>query len=87
MLNQKGPQPTDPPEDQLPDVIVYSVGILVCCICYRSTLTPEQARDIAAEEMGRPVHIAADEHFATGEPNPCPCDKYPEQRQHRLLEF
>lgn len=71
-----------------PRVIVYSVGICAASVC--------AINDADADEVAAAVNAAAptgisskwevsDEAFATGEPNPCPCNGRPESRRHWLL--
>lgn len=70
-------------------VIVYSTGIVSCSVCAPADMPPAE---VAAEvNMTQPTGISSDwkiseeATFASGDPHPSPCDKYPEQRTHRLL--
>ena len=68
------------------DFTVYSDGIVHCSVC--SALSPEETT--AKLNAEHPTGITsrweiADEPFATGEPNPCPCKENPETHKHYLF--
>lgn len=67
---------------------VYSEGILVACVCTDDSL--EEAIRFANTHNHPGTSLgwqpSKDTHFATGAPNPCPCDKYPDTHKHYLLE-
>lgn len=70
------------------DVLIYAVGVCMLSAC----AAIEIDRDVvvkaanATETTGLDHGWAiADENFATGEPNPCPCNNFPTTRRHWLL--
>lgn len=70
--------------DQL---VVYAEGMLACSVCAAADLNADQVAELvnrlnpAGTTNGWGI---ADEPFATGSPNPCPCDDNP-GRRHWLL--
>ena len=71
-------------EDQ---IVVYSNGLIYCCACADNQLTAADVERLVNElnESGT-AHgwRIAQEVFATGAPNPCPCNDTP-GRRHWLL--
>jgi hypothetical protein len=68
------------------DFMVYLNGIVNCSVC--SSLSPKET--LRRANLENPVGTAGrwkftPERFATGEPNPCPCDKLPGTHKHYLL--
>lgn len=70
-------------------VYVYASGLLSCSVCAPSTMTAEEVAVVV--NSLHPTGIdsgwrkSSDTTFASGQPNPCPCDREPERRQHWLL--
>ena len=70
-------------------VDIYSAGFISMSVCAPNDMTLEEILDDC--EAQRPSgtdagwHKSKDTHFATGAPNPCPCNKH-EGRQHWLLD-
>lgn len=72
------------------EVLVYSNGIVCCSVCAPATMSPTEV----ASEVNR-MHptgiqsewaLSSDPTFADGKlKNGCPCDSYPEERRHWLL--
>lgn len=75
--------------EPLPPVDIYALGVLTSSVCAVNELTPEQVADAVNQEApageGLRWAIANDTHFATGQTNPCPCDRFPKERRHWLL--
>ena len=71
-------------------VVPYSVGLLNASVCADNSLTPEEVEKefnkvyFCGTENG--WKISSDTHFLQGQPNPCPCDQFPETRKHYLFE-
>lgn len=71
------------------DFEAYSVGPLVASVC--SSLSPEETEKRMNAE--RPLldemrwSISEDESFATGQPNPCACNRLPDTHKHYLMDF
>lgn len=72
------------------DVRVYKSSIFSCSVCAPA----EMSGDAVVAEVNR-IHPAGTERgwkksddatFATGQPNPCPCNNNPKERQHWLLD-
>jgi hypothetical protein len=69
-----------------PDVQIYAVGLCYASACAGADIDREQVERAVNYRYPTgvgPWHIA-DEPFATGQPNPCPCNDVP-NRQHWLL--
>lgn len=72
----------------LAPVVVYAEGLCFLSACVHNSVSSEDA-----ERFVRMNHVAGtsnnwklhDEPFNTGEPNPCPCDKFPDTRKHYLF--
>lgn len=70
------------------DVEAYVVGVMTASVCSRFSLE-ETARRLNEES---PTGIsslwqpAENKEFATGQPNPCPCERSPETHKHYLFE-
>lgn len=68
------------------DFEVYSYGLVFASIC--STLGVNQTVDRINEELPTGIssgwHLS-DENFATGEPNPHPCNQNPKTHKHYLV--
>jgi len=67
------------------DFIVYANGLVHCSVC--SSLPEEDVvlRVNIANPTGVTPWRIVEEKFKTGEPNPCPCDKYPDTHKHYLF--
>lgn len=72
------------------DVVVYTSSLLSCSVCAPKDMPIEEV--VKAAERSHPCGSAkgwtksADATFAGGEPNPCPCNVFNEERQHWLLD-
>ena len=71
----------------LPDVVIYATGLVMSSVCAPSEMPVADVED--AVNRLSPTGISsrwslADEAFASGEPNPTPCNDDP-ARQHHLL--
>lgn len=70
-------------------VRIYAASFLAMSVCAPGSMTIEEV--IADCELQRPCGtergwtMSKDTHFASGQPNPCPCNKH-EGRQHWLLD-
>lgn len=77
-------------ERAVSDVVIYKGGVLSCSVCAPAAMTgPEVAAEVNRMEptgISSDWEISKDAQFATGEPNPCPCNKEPEARRHWLLD-
>ena len=75
-------------EHDLADYVVYSEWLCFMSVCSR---LDQGALVMRMEEHGyliaSPTHTwrLADGPFKTGEPNPCPCNDFPDRRQHFLF--
>ncbi len=70
-------------------VIVYAVGLAKLSCCALADMQPDEIE--AEVNRQEPTGISsrwtwAHQSFATGQTNPCKCDKYPSTREHWLLE-
>lgn len=69
-------------------VEAYAVGIVCASVCAPRDLPIEQVEDDVNRQHPTGISsrwkLSEDDHFATGQTNPCPCEKDPE-RQHWLL--
>lgn len=69
------------------DFAAYSVGVVCASVC--TSLTDEQATDRLNAEHPTGIttrwQVAPDETFATGQPNPTPCEHHPETHRHILF--
>lgn len=68
------------------DFTVYSIGLCYASVC--TSLPPEEAERRMNTEI--PTGTArewsiAQEPFATGADNPCPCEQKPETHKHYLM--
>lgn len=69
-------------------LITLGVGIVNLSVCVPEDMPVDDVLDEA--NLTNPTglewgwSISTDEHFATGQTNPCPCEKIP-GRVHRLL--
>lgn len=71
--------------DQL---VVYSEGILYCSACASRDLTREQVEALVNRlNPSGTSHgwVISEELFASGAPNPSPCNDHPELRLHYLM--
>lgn len=72
------------------NLIAYSVGPLSASVCVRKDLGHNEIEALmnftnpSGTENG--WMISEDTHFRQGGTNPCPCDKYPEDRLHYLMD-
>ena len=67
---------------------IYSVGICYMSVCASNNISLDKIEMIANDRY--PTEIShhwsiANEPFISGDPNPCPCDKFPDTRKHYLL--
>lgn len=78
------------PEALSEGVVVYASGLLCCSVCAPVGMSRAELE----REVNR-IHpcgtrkgwtISTDPTFASGQPNPCPCNDHPTERQHWLLE-
>lgn len=70
-------------------VAVYKRGPFCCSVCAPEHMTGEEvAREVEAGSpagTGAGWTISTNPTFATGQPNPCPCEQTP-GRRHWLLD-
>ncbi len=70
-----------------PDFEIYSEGTIHISVC--SSLSPEEIVDRANRDYPSGVtsnwQLSEDKLFASGQPNPCPCEQHPETHKHYLL--
>lgn len=75
--------------EQEEKVIGYSIGIFTASVCADNKLTPEEVEtefnNTSPSGTENGWKLSEDKHFLQGQPNPCPCDKYPKTRTHYLL--
>lgn len=71
------------------NIIPYSVGLVAASVCADNKLTPAEVERLfnAAHPAGtvNGWKLSEDTHFHQGQPNPCPCDQFPETRTHYLF--
>jgi len=70
------------------DVQVYAVGLVSASACVKKGIARNEIEMLVNMDQPTgvgPWKIADDEGFATGEPNPTPCNDDPYQRSHWLL--
>lgn len=68
------------------DFVIIAPGMVYMSVC--SSLSPKETVRRANQEQPTGVHpwaICDDKTFVSGEPNPSPCDEYPETHKHYLL--
>lgn len=70
------------------DVIIYSSGPLALSVCAPSGMEIDVVR--TRVEQQHPCGTTGgwqkvDDRFASGEPNPCPCNTFPTLRRHWVL--
>jgi hypothetical protein len=69
-------------------VVAYGIGFVHTSVCAVADATPDEIRGAANRAsptgLDHGWEISEDKEFATGEPNPCPCNEH-EGRQHWLL--
>jgi len=72
------------------DVLVYALGILAVSVCAPTDMPP--AMVVARVNELEPTGISSDwtldpaPFFRAGQPNPCKCDRHPDDRTHYLLK-
>lgn len=70
-------------------VIFYSEGPFTASVCVEKDLTHEEiVKEIAVKHPSgteKGWRISTDTHFRQGNPHPCPCDKFPDERLHYLV--
>jgi hypothetical protein len=70
-------------------VIPYSIGLLSASVCAINSLTPEEVEAefnrVSPSGTENGWKISEDKHFRQGNPNPCPCEQFPETRKHYLF--
>ena len=68
-------------------LVVYREGLFntsVCSDLAQEEVVARMARRISGTTNG--WTLSTNDHFATGQPNPCPCDKNPETHTHYLFD-
>lgn len=70
------------------DFDAYAIGPMVASVC--SSLSPTETVERMNTEHPTGISsawsLAPDERFASGQPNPCACERRPETHRHYLLE-
>lgn len=73
------------------EVEVYGVGIVCASVCAPNSMSPEEVvnavnamPDMMVEDSELRWFLSEDETFASGQQNPCPCDRGGD-RTHYLL--
>lgn len=71
------------------DVVVYSVGVVHASACYPAGMDLEDLT-AAVNRIAGPTGVGPwtpsdADTFASGQTNPCPCDRDPDDRLHRLF--
>ena len=70
-------------------IVCYGVGVCHASVCAPSGMAVDDLLDAVNRlwptGLDHGWMVATDEHFASGHPNPCPCELDP-SRTHRLLE-
>lgn len=71
-------------------VTAYAVGICAASVCAAADASPDEIADAINASYPTGIssrwRVSGDPTFASGEPNPCPCNEEPESRRHWLLE-
>jgi hypothetical protein len=71
-------------------VYVYALGLVSCSACAPASMTPEEVaaavNELEPTGISSPWTVSEDPEFATGQPNPAPCDQEPEARKHYLMD-
>jgi len=71
------------------DIHVYSAGVASLSVCYSKCTPLEDVTECVNREYPTGISSqwapADSKTFATGEPNPCPCNIHPDTRIHRLF--
>ena len=74
---------------EIGDIEVYGMGLIHCSICAANHVSPKQVEALVnLEHPSGTSHgwvLSKDSTFASGAPNPSPCDEYPVTRTHYLL--
>jgi hypothetical protein len=69
-------------------VKVYKEGLCAVSVCADKGMTKEEVAEevnaLNSTGIGSQWSVT-DETFATGEPNPCPCNDDPENKEHWVL--
>lgn len=72
------------------EVRVYACGLMLCSACAPAGMTPEQVAAAVNQEHPTGISsrwkVSSDPEFASGGPNPGPCDQEPDARRHWLME-
>jgi len=68
------------------DFVIYAEGVCTASVCSSLPMAEVQKR-MRAHDTGisSPWEWAEAEDFATGHPNPCPCNKQPDTHRHYLF--
>ena len=70
------------------DIQLYAVGIVSASVCHPEETPVEDVlayvNGLHHPGVGCGWQLSEDDHFATGQPNPCPCNQEA-GRIHRLL--
>jgi len=71
------------------ELAIYGMGIIHCSIC-TNVKSRKRVEELVNSKSptGIKSHwtISRDKKFATGEPNPCPCNQKPKTHKHYLME-
>lgn len=71
-----------------PDLEPYDIGLVYISVC--SSLPPAEVEQRVNLRYPTGIssrwQLSTDERFATGQSNPCPCDRHPATHTHYLLE-
>lgn len=71
------------------DVVIYGSGLVACSVCAPAEMDPlkveERVNQIHPTGIVSPWSVSSDEHFNSGQPNPCECEKE-SGRLHYLME-
>lgn len=69
------------------DFTVYAEGLFCASVCSSlgqgETEARMQAKECGTDKGWTP---SADKSFASGQPNPCPCDRSPKTHKHYLFD-
>ena len=80
----------EPQIQSIGSVTIYKLGALSCSVCAPKGMSVSDVE--AAVNRQRPAgtthgwRVSKDTHFATGGPNPCPCNQNPDKRMHYLMD-
>jgi len=70
-------------------VIIYRNGIVACSVCAKKDLSikeiTKQVNALNPTMSSSNWKLSKDKTFKGGEPNPCPCNEYPDNRVYYLF--